>query len=161
MLPCQPLPGPGQLSWYQLVLVKSPKPTRRESTVSKHPPPPPHYCHHLNQCCFIVNCTLRNKRQSGDNENSNIFIQENAFENVVCETTAILSQPSCVKARPGSTPVFSTIFSRGLRIFCSFIYTFRFVLMIMCNSNRFVGPSGLTKRDHAIYSSSIKMVQSG
>ena len=37
--PCQPLPGPRQLSWYPLVLVKSPKPTWRESTVStaSHP----------------------------------------------------------------------------------------------------------------------------
>ena len=30
------------------------------------------------------------------NENSYIFIQENAFENVVCEMSAILSRPQCV-----------------------------------------------------------------
>ena len=30
------------------------------------------------------------------NQSGNIFIQENAFENVVCETAAILSQPQCV-----------------------------------------------------------------
>ena len=29
--------------------------------------------------------------------NSNIFIQEKAFENVVCEMAAILSLPQCVK----------------------------------------------------------------
>ena len=29
--------------------------------------------------------------------NSNIFIQENAFESVVCEMAAILSRPQCVK----------------------------------------------------------------
>ena len=29
------------------------------------------------------------------NKNSNIFIQENAFENIVCEMTLILSQPQC------------------------------------------------------------------
>ena len=28
--------------------------------------------------------------------NSNIFIQENALENVVCQMVAILSQPQCV-----------------------------------------------------------------
>ena len=28
--------------------------------------------------------------------NSNIFIQENAFESVVCETAVILSRPQCV-----------------------------------------------------------------
>ena len=32
------------------------------------------------------------------NRNSNIFIQENAFENVVCETAAILSWPQCVNS---------------------------------------------------------------
>ena len=30
------------------------------------------------------------------NKNSNIFIQENAFESVACEMAAILSQPQCV-----------------------------------------------------------------
>ena len=30
-------------------------------------------------------------------QNSYIFIQENAFENVVCEMAAILSRPQCVK----------------------------------------------------------------
>ena len=31
------------------------------------------------------------------NRNSDNFIQENAFESVVCETAAILSRPQCVK----------------------------------------------------------------
>ena len=30
------------------------------------------------------------------NRNSNIFIQENGFECVVCEMAAILSRPQCV-----------------------------------------------------------------
>ena len=30
------------------------------------------------------------------NKISNLFIQENAFENGVCEMAAILSQPQCV-----------------------------------------------------------------
>ena len=29
-------------------------------------------------------------------QNSHIFIQENAFENIVCEIAAILSRPQCV-----------------------------------------------------------------
>ena len=37
-----------------------------------------------------------NKLQGNLNRNSNIFIQENAFESVVCETAAILSRPQCV-----------------------------------------------------------------
>ena len=37
-----------------------------------------------------------NKLQWNLNRNSNIFIQENAFESVVCETAAILSRPQYV-----------------------------------------------------------------
>ena len=44
----------------------------------------------------IVYLTLRNKQQWNSNRNSNIFIQENAFESVVCEMAAILSRPQCV-----------------------------------------------------------------
>ena len=47
---------------------------------------------HLNQCCLIVNFTLRNKLEWNFNQNSSIFIQENTFENVVCEMAAILSR---------------------------------------------------------------------
>ena len=52
--------------------------------------------HYLNQCWIIVNWTFRNKLQWNLNRNSNIFIQENAFKSVVCETAAILSRPQCV-----------------------------------------------------------------
>ena len=53
--------------------------------------------HYLNQCWNIVNWTLGNKLQWNFNRNSNIFIQENAFERVVCEMAAILSRPQWVK----------------------------------------------------------------
>ena len=53
--------------------------------------------HYLNQCWDIVNWTLRNKLQWNFNQNTNIFIQKNAFENIVCETVAILFRPQCVK----------------------------------------------------------------
>ena len=43
-----------------------------------------------------VNKTLRNKLQWNWNRNSNIFIEENAFESVVCEKAAIMSRPQCV-----------------------------------------------------------------
>ena len=52
--------------------------------------------HYLNQCRNIVNWTLENKLQWNFNQNSNIFIQENALKNDVCETASILSQPQCV-----------------------------------------------------------------
>ena len=48
--------------------------------------------HYLKQCLLIVNWTLRNKLQWNFNQNSTIFIQENAFENVVCKMVAILSR---------------------------------------------------------------------
>ena len=41
--------------------------------------------------------TLGNKLQWNFNRNSNIFIHENAFENVVCEMASILSRLQCVK----------------------------------------------------------------
>ena len=45
--------------------------------------------HYLNHCWNIVNWTLGNKLQWNFNRNSNIFIQENAFENVVCKMASI------------------------------------------------------------------------
>ena len=42
------------------------------------------------------NWALRNKLQGNFNRNSTIFIQENAFENVVCEIVVILYRPQCV-----------------------------------------------------------------
>ena len=48
--------------------------------------------HYLNQCWEIVNWTLKNKIHWNLNSNTNIFIHENAFENIVCEIAAILSK---------------------------------------------------------------------
>ena len=48
--------------------------------------------HYLNQCWVIVNCTLRNKFQWNFNQNTKLFIHENACENIVCEMAAILSR---------------------------------------------------------------------
>ena len=47
----------------------------------------------MNHCCNIVYWTLRNKLPWNFNRNSNIFIQENALEDVVCEMASILSRP--------------------------------------------------------------------
>ena len=55
--------------------------------------------HYLNQCWNIVKWTLRNKLQWNFNRNSNIFIQENPLQNVICEMASILSRPQCVKWR--------------------------------------------------------------
>ena len=53
--------------------------------------------HYLNQCWNTVNWTLGNKQQWNLHQNSYLFIQENAFENVVWKMAAILSRPQCVK----------------------------------------------------------------
>ena len=45
--------------------------------------------YYLNQCWNIVNWSLRNELQWNLNQNSNIFIEENPFENVVCEMASI------------------------------------------------------------------------
>ena len=52
--------------------------------------------YYLNQCWNIVNWTLRNKLQWNINQNSYIFIQGNASENVG-KLADILSQSQCVK----------------------------------------------------------------
>ena len=54
--------------------------------------------HELHQWWNIVNWTLRNKLQWNFNRNSNMFIQGNSLENVVCEMASILSQSRCVKS---------------------------------------------------------------
>ena len=53
--------------------------------------------HYLNRCWGVVNWTLKNKLQWNFNQSPYIFIQENAFENVVWKMAAILSLPQCVK----------------------------------------------------------------
>ena len=47
--------------------------------------------YYLNQCWNIANTKLMNKLQWGLKRNSYIFIQENAFENVVCEMQNFVS----------------------------------------------------------------------
>ena len=47
--------------------------------------------------CRIFGAKLLHKSQSNFNRNLNILIQENAFENVVCEMAAILSRPNMFK----------------------------------------------------------------
>ena len=54
------------------------------------------WSHYLNQCWNIVNWTIGNKLQWNFNRNENIFIQENAFENIVWKMAAILSRPQWV-----------------------------------------------------------------
>ena len=55
-----------------------------------------------NQCSLTVNWTLENKLQWNSNQNTKIFIQGNAFENVVCETAVILSRGRWVKITAAS-----------------------------------------------------------
>ena len=47
--------------------------------------------HYQNHCCVIVSWALRNKLQRNFDQNTNVFIHENASENIVYEMAAILS----------------------------------------------------------------------
>ena len=55
--------------------------------------------HYLNQYwnMNILEWTIRNKFQQDFNRNSNIFIDENTFGNVVYQMSVILSRPQCAK----------------------------------------------------------------
>ena len=57
--------------------------------------------HYLNQYWNTVNWNLRNKSQWTINQNSYIFIQGNAFENVICKIASIMSQPLCATSPRG------------------------------------------------------------
>ena len=56
--------------------------------------------HYLDQCWNIVNWSPGNKCQTNCNQNSCIFIQEMALENVVWLKAANLSRPQCVELKP-------------------------------------------------------------
>ena len=60
-------------------------------------PPGQHQAIYLNQCWNIVNWTPGNQLKWNYSQNSNIFIKENAFENVVLEMASIVSRPQSVK----------------------------------------------------------------
>ena len=68
--------------------------------------------YYLNQCWAIVNWTLGNKLQWNFNQNTKIFLHENASENIVCETAAILSGGDELKMNC-SLYVFSTVLVSG------------------------------------------------
>ena len=53
--------------------------------------------HYLNQCRDIVKVALSNKLQWKIYPSSYTFINENAFDSVVCEISAILSRDQCVE----------------------------------------------------------------
>ena len=53
---------------------------------------PSHYQNQCYQCWFTANWTLRNKFQWNFSQRTTCFIHENASENIVCETVAILSR---------------------------------------------------------------------
>ena len=61
------------------------------------------------KCYDIVNWTRRNKLQWNSNKNTKIFIDENAFENVVWEVAAILSRGGWVNWRDSKHPRIDSI----------------------------------------------------
>ena len=96
--------------------------------------------HYLNQCCNIVNSNLRNKRQWNLKRNSYIFIQENAFENVVREMVAILSRLQWVDHSTTLTEEWSKY-----RLACRACFKNIAVLLIFCKIHDML-PTGSSQR---------------
>ena len=90
----------------------------------------PGWRQNLNQCWNIVDWILKNKLQWNLNWNSNIFIEENTFENVICEMLSISSRPECVNTLRSWTkwPPF-------WRLVFKFIFLFQIVFRIKSHSN--------------------------
>ena len=65
--------------------------------------------HYLKQCWFIVNWTLRNKLQWKFNQNTKLFIHENASQNIVYEMASILSLPQWVNGLTESRPHYTSL----------------------------------------------------
>ena len=51
----------------------------------------------MNQCWVTINWILRNRLQWNFNQNTKLFVHENASEKIVCEMVAILSRGRWVK----------------------------------------------------------------
>ena len=64
-----------------------------------------------------------NKLQWNLYRNSNIFIQENAFESVVCETAAIFSRPQCVNKTNMLIMVRHYLLGVSLKVWIHVIFT--------------------------------------
>ena len=69
---------------------------------------------YLIQCWLIVNWTLRKKPQLNLNQNTNIFIQEKALENVNYKMAAIWFRPQCVNSLAPSNAVIYQMVSTSL-----------------------------------------------
>ena len=78
--------------------------------------------HHLNQCWVIVNWALRNKLQWHFNQNTNLFIYENASENIICQTASILPMGRWVSSTPISEGLLQFRKSAPNRRFSPIIY---------------------------------------
>ena len=61
--------------------------------------PDPATSHDLNQWWNIISSNIRNRIQRNIKRNSYIFIQDDVFENVICEMAGILSRPQYVNRR--------------------------------------------------------------
>ena len=70
---------------------------------------------------YSVNSNLRSKLQWNLKRNSCVFLQENAFENVVYEMASILSRPQCVNGHMCiifftiRSPLYAVVLSSGQR----------------------------------------------
>ena len=59
----------------------------------------------LNQSWVIINWILGNKLQWNFNQNTKLFIDKSASENIVCKMASTLSRPQCVNSLQSTLPV--------------------------------------------------------
>ena len=79
--------------------------------------------HYLKQCWDIVNWNSRNKLQWNFKRNSNIFIQENPFENIIWKMASILSRTQCVTVYwDVNGPIISITFYQHDRSMSHYLY---------------------------------------
>ena len=76
--------------------------------------------HYLNQCWNVVNSTLRHKLQWNVYRNSNIFIEDNALENVVCKMASIFLGLNVLTMNFRTTPPWYMYYSHQYRD-CDFV----------------------------------------
>ena len=89
--------------------------------------------HYLNQFWSIVNWTIGNKFQWNFNQNTKFFIHENASENIVCETVAMLSRGRWAKSGHWCADAISRLSSVLVVIFPT-----------LCLFTKFVGSTPIT-----------------
>ena len=86
---------------------------------------------YLNQCWHTINSNLRNKFQWNRKRNSYILIQENVFENVVCEIASILPRPQCVNRSLSTCMLAAPLATFARTVIINSLYLFAICIIVV------------------------------